>query len=78
MAKENNNKAHYLVTYASELRRLNDFEIDIPLDPIEDVIKDPLAYAQGFIEREIEEKLPNILEAFELGRDLAKKNMEGE
>ena len=76
MAKDNNNNPQYLANYANKLRRLNDYEIKLPQAPIEQILKDPLAYAQSVIQREFELRVPNIIKAFYLGKELANTNLE--
>ena len=64
----------YLIGYLRKLRRLNDFEIDVPQSDIDEVIKDPRRYALDFIELEFSKAVPKFIESYNNALRFGKKN----
>jgi hypothetical protein len=64
----------FLIDYLTNLRQLNDFEIEVPQVDINEVIKDPRQYALDFIELEFAKAVPKIIEAHKNGLAFGKKN----
>lgn len=76
-----NNKDQYLIDYATELRRINNSikkNITIPSANIDDVIKDPQAYAREFIEISFAKFIKGYKTSLKMGRELAKGLKDGE
>ena len=79
MPKDNNRpKAgkndRFLIAYLRKLRRLNEFEVDVPQDDIAEVIKDPRQYALDFIELEFARTVPKFIKSYNNGFEFGKKN----
>ena len=79
MPKDNNRQKAgkndpFLIAYLRKLRRLNEFEVDVPQDDIAEVIKDPRQYALDFIELEFARTVPKFIKAYGMGFDFGKKN----
>ena len=77
MAREKKNRSNqFLVSYVTNLQRLNDIEPEAPGDiDIDEIIADPTAFALAFVENEFAKHIPSFIEAFRLGQTLAKKNL---
>ena len=63
----------YLINYVLKLQELNNREIDIPRNNIETILEDPKTYALDWIEANLIFVLPEIIDAFKSGSELAKK-----
>ena len=63
----------YLINYVLKLQELNNREIEIPQDNIETILEDPKTYALDWIETNLIFVLPEIIDAFKSGSELAKK-----
>ena len=79
MPKDNNRpKAgkndQYLIAYLRKLRLLNEFDLEIPQDDINEVVKDPRGYALDFIELEFAKTVPKFIKSFNNGFAFGKKN----
>ena len=64
----------YLIGYLRKLRRLNEFEVDVPQTDVKEVIKDPRQYALDFIELEFAKAIPKFVKAYKEGFTFGKKN----
>ena len=64
----------YLIGYLRKLRRLNEFEVDVPQTDVKEVIKDPRQYALDFIELEFAKSIPKFVKAYAEGYKFGKKN----
>ena len=79
MPKDNNRpKAgkndRFLIAYLRKLRKLNEFEVDVPQDDIAAVVKAPRQYALDFIELEFAKTVPKFIKAYKEGYAFGKKN----
>ena len=74
MAQKKNKVDQSLVEFVTQLKDLNDIEVEIPQVNIDDVINDPKQYALDFIELEFAKMVPRFLEAYKLGNKFGKKN----
>ena len=64
----------YLIAYLRKLRRLNDFDVDVPQVDIGEVIKDPRQYALNFIELEFAKTVPKFIKSYNNGLKFGQKN----
>jgi len=79
MPKETNknkqgNNDQYLIGYLRKLRRLNEFDVDVPQADIKEVIKNPRQYALDFVELEFAKAVPKFVKAYKEGFTFGKKN----
>ena len=65
-----------MVEFVKKLQDLNNLDLKIPQGDIEDIIKNPKEYAFNFVEFQVTKNLMKYIEAHELGKDFALKNME--
>ena len=76
--QQNQNKPgsndRFLIDYLRRLRRLNEFDIEVPQADIKEVIKDPRQYALDFIELEFAKNLPKFIKSYNNGFTFGKKN----
>ena len=64
----------YLIGYLRKLRRLNEFEVDVPQTDVKEVINNPRQYALDFIELEFAKAIPKFVKAYKEGFAFGKKN----
>lgn len=62
-----------LVEFVTQLKQLNDIEVEIPKADIKTVIKDPIQYAKDFIEVSIAKSIPKYIKSYKLGKDFGRK-----
>lgn len=62
----------------SKLRQLKDFKPSLPKSKIEDIIKDPEAWAEEYAQSVLETEGFRILEAKKFGKKFAESLIEGE
>ena len=73
MAQKNNKVDQSLVEFVTQLKQLNDIEVEIPKTDIKSVIKDPSQYAKDFIEVSIAKSIPRYIKSYKLGKDFGKE-----
>ena len=62
-----------LVEFVTQLKDLNDIEVEIPKDNIKSIINDPEQYAKDFIEVTFAKHIPNYIKGYKLGKGFGKK-----
>ena len=62
-----------LVEFVTELKQLNDIEVEIPKAKIKSIIENPSQYARDFIEISIARFIPKYIKAYKLGKGFGKK-----
>ena len=62
-----------LVEFVTQLKDLNDIEVEIPKGNIKSIIEDPSQYAKDFIEVSFAKFIPRYIKSYKLGKDFGKK-----
>ena len=62
-----------LVEFVTQLKDLNDIEVEIPKGNIKSIIESPEEYAKDFIEVSFAKFIPRYIKAYKLGKDFGKK-----
>ena len=62
-----------LVEFVTQLKDLNDIEVEIPKANIKSIIENPSQYARDFIEISIARFIPKYIKAYKLGKGFGKK-----
>ena len=62
-----------LVEFVTQLKDLNDIEVEIPKGNIKSIIENPSQYARDFIEISIARFIPKYIKAYKLGKGFGKK-----
>ena len=62
-----------LVEFVTQLKDLNDIEVEIPKDNIKSIIDDPEQYAKDFIEISFAKFIPRYIKSYKLGKEFGKK-----
>ena len=62
-----------LVGFVTELKQLNDIEVEIPKGNIKSIIENPSQYAKDFIEVSFAKFIPRYIKAYKLGKGFGKK-----
>ena len=62
-----------LVEFVTQLKDLNDIEVEIPKDNIKSIINDPEQYAKDFIEVSFAKFIPRYIKSYKLGKEFGKK-----
>ena len=62
-----------LVEFVTQLKDLNDIEVEIPKANIKSIIEDPSQYAKDFIEVSFAKFIPRYIKSYKLGKDFGKK-----
>ena len=62
-----------LVEFVTQLKNLNDIEVEIPKANIKSIIENPSQYARDFIEISIARFIPKYIKAYKLGKGFGKK-----
>ena len=62
-----------LVGFVTELKQLNDIEVEIPKGNIKSIIDNPSQYAKDFIEVSFAKFIPRYIKAYKLGKGFGKK-----
>ena len=73
MAQKKNKVDQSLVEFVTQLKDLNDIEVEIPKDNIESIINDPEQYAKDFIEVSFAKFIPRYIKSYKLGKKFGKK-----
>ena len=62
-----------LVEFVTQLKELNDIEVEIPKANIKSVIENPGQYAKDFIEVSFAKFIPRYIKSYKLGKGFGKK-----
>ena len=62
-----------LVEFVTQLKELNDIEVEIPKSNIKSIIEDPTQYAKDFIEVSFAKFIPRYIKSYKLGKNFGKK-----
>ena len=62
-----------LVEFVTQLKDLNDIEVEIPKGNIKSIIENPSQYARDFIEISFAKNIPKYIKAYKLGKGFGKK-----
>ena len=62
-----------LVEFVTQLKDLNDIEVEIPKGNIKSIIENPEQYAKDFIEVSFAKFIPRYIKSYKLGKDFGKK-----
>ena len=62
-----------LVEFVTELKQLNDIEVEIPKGNIKSIIEDPSQYAKDFIEVSFAKFIPRYIKSYKLGKEFGKE-----
>ena len=62
-----------LVEFVTQLKDLNDIDIEIPRGNIKSIINDPEQYAKDFIEVSFAKFIPRYIKSYKLGKQFGKK-----
>ena len=62
-----------LVEFVTQLKDLNDIEVEIPKANIKSIIEDPSQYAKDFIEVSFAKFIPSYIKSYKLGKQFGKK-----
>ena len=62
-----------LVEFVTQLKDLNDIEVEIPKADIKSVIEDPGQYAKDFIEMSFVKFIPRYIKSYKLGKEFGKE-----
>ena len=73
MAQKKNKVDQSLVEFVTELKQLNDIEVEIPKAKIKSIIENPSQYARDFIEVSFARFIPKYINAYKLGKGFGKK-----
>ena len=73
MAQKKNKVDQSLVEFVTQLKDLNDIEVEIPKGNIKSIIEDPSQYAKDFIEVSFAKFIPSYIKSYKLGKQFGKK-----
>ena len=73
MAQKKNKVDQSLVEFVTQLKNLNDIEVEIPKADIKSVIEDPGQYAKDFIEMSFVKFIPRYIKSYKLGKEFGKE-----
>ena len=73
MAQKKNKVDQSLVEFVTQLKELNDIEVEIPKGNIKAIIKDPGQYAKDFIEVSFAKFIPRYIKSYKLGKEFGKE-----
>ena len=73
MAQKKNKVDQSLVEFVTQLKNLNDIEVEIPKGNIKSIIEDPSQYAKDFIEVSFAKFIPSYIKSYKLGKQFGKK-----
>ena len=62
-----------LVEFVTQLKDLNDIEVEIPKGNIKSIIEDPSQYAKDFIEVSFAKFIPSYIKSYKLGKQFGKE-----
>jgi len=62
-----------LIDFVTQLKELNDIEVEIPKGNIKSIIKDPGQYAKDFIEVSFAKFIPRYIKSYKLGKELGRE-----
>ena len=62
-----------LVEFVTQLKDLNNIEVEIPKGNIKSIIENPSQYAKDFIEVSFAKFIPRYIKSYKLGKDFGKK-----
>ena len=62
-----------LVEFVTQLKDLNDIEVEIPKGNIKSIIQNPEQYAKDFIEVSFAKFIPRYIKSYKLGKEFGKK-----
>ena len=62
-----------LVEFVTQLKDLNDIEVEIPKGNIKSIIEDPSQYAKDFIEVSFAKFIPRYIKSYKLGKKFGKE-----
>ena len=62
-----------LVEFVTQLKQLNDIEVEIPKGNIKSIIESPEEYAKDFIEVSFAKFIPRYIKSYKLGKKFGKK-----
>ena len=62
-----------LVEFVTQLKDLNNIEVEIPKGNIKSIIEDPSQYAKDFIEVSFAKFIPSYIKSYKLGKQFGKK-----
>ena len=65
----------YFRDYVSEIRKLNEFELQKNEETLREILSDPKKWAEEYIESNLVRNYPRILKAKGLGVEFAKRNL---
>ena len=73
MVQKKNKVDQSLVEFVTQLKNLNDIEVEIPKGNIKSIIEDPSQYAKDFIEVSFAKFIPSYIKSYKLGKQFGKK-----
>ena len=62
-----------LVEFVTQLKDLNDIEVEIPKGNIKSIIENPSQYAKDFIEVSFAKFIPRYIKSYKLGKQFGKE-----
>ena len=62
-----------LVEFVTQLKDLNDIEVEIPKGNIKSIIQNPEQYAKDFIEVSFAKFIPRYIKSYKLGKEFGRK-----
>ena len=62
-----------LVEFVTQLKDLNDIEVEIPKGNIKSIIENPSQYAKDFIEVSFAKFIPSYIKSYKLGKQFGKE-----
>ena len=62
-----------LVEFVTQLKDLNDIEVEIPKGNIKSIIENPSQYAKDFIEVSFAKFIPRYIKSYKLGKEFGKE-----
>ena len=74
MAKDNNHN-QFLIDFVQRLKQINTLDVDLPGGDIKVILENPEEYALNFVEFQITKNIKNYIEAYDIGKKFANKNM---
>ena len=73
MAQKKNKVDQSLVEFVTQLKELNDIEVEIPKSNIKSIIENPSQYAKDFIEVSFAKFIPRYIKSYKLGKQFGKE-----
>ncbi len=62
-----------LIEFVTQLKDLNDIEVEIPKNNIKSIIENPGQYAKDFIEVSFAKFIPRYIKSYKLGKEFGKE-----